>query len=156
MMHVFDKTITAEPTITVATTAYTASDVVGGLLTFSLPSASGSGALCQFRLTDAANQKEPYTLYLFDAAPSTIADDAAAALTIADLKKCIARVDIAAADYTTINSLAIAIVDVVEENAAIFYKTDGKGNLYGYLVAGDTPDYAAATDLACRLTALTT
>lgn len=155
MTYVFDKVKKSEPTVTVATTAYTIGDVVGGLLTFALQSPSGCGVLGQFRITDAANQKEPYTLHLFDDVPTTIADDAPAALTIADLKKCIARVDIAAADYTTVNSLAIAIVDVVEENAAVLYAADGKGNLYGYLVAGDTPDYTAATDLAVRLTVLT-
>lgn len=151
MAYVFDKVINAEPTVTVATSAYTAGDVVGGLLTFDVHSPSGCGLITSVRITDAANQSEPYTLYLFDSVPSTIADDAAAALTIADLKKCVAMVAIAADDYTTVNSLAIAIVDDLNDA----YRAAGTGKLYGYLVAGETPDYSAATDLAVRLTVLT-
>jgi hypothetical protein len=154
-MHVFDKVIHAELALTTGTAAMSIGDVVGGLLTFEVSSASGCGIVSTFRITDAANQKEPYVLWLFDSVPTTIADDAAFAPVIADLKKCFGRVDIAAADYTTVNSLAIAIIDCLDDTSPLVYKADGLGRVYGYLQAVDTPDYAAATDLAVRLTVFT-
>lgn len=155
MYHVFDKVIQAELALTTGTAAMLAGDVVGGLLTFDVQSPSGCGIVSTYRITDAANQKEPYVLWLFDGLPSTIADDAPFAPTIADLKMCFARIDIAAADYTTVNSLAIAIIDCVDDTNPMLYKADGKGRIYGYKQAVDTPDYTAATDLAVRLTVLT-
>lgn len=128
--------------LTIATTAYTAGDVVGGLLSFDVSSAPEGGILNRVTITDAANQKEPYVLWLFNAAPTTIADDAAFAPAIADLKKVVGTITIAAADYVTVNSLAIAQVNLVNQQFPA-----NTGTLYGYLVATDTPDYAAATDL---------
>lgn len=138
---------TVDVALTVTLAAYTAGDVVGGLLTIPATHAAGGGTLRQVSITDAANQKEPYTLYLFDAAPTTIANDAAFAPDIADLKKIAGTVAIAALDYTTVNSLAYAVKTGVDIEFAA-----PTGNLYAYLVAGDTPDYAAAGDLAMRFT----
>lgn len=138
---------TVEPTLLVTLNAYSIGDVVGGLLTIPVDSAGGGGVLRQLSIIDDADQKEPYSLYLFDQLPSTIANDAAFAPTVADLKKIIAKITIAALDYETLNSNAYALktgldIEFVAPN----------GNLYGYLVAVDTPDYAATTDLLLRLT----
>lgn len=135
------------PALTVSTTAYTAGDVVGGLLTIPAGSAGGGGILRQVLITDAANQKEAYTLYLFDAAPTTIDDADAFAPVIADLNKIAATMAIAALDYVEVNSLAYAI-----KSPDLEFCLNTGSNLYAYLVAGDTPDYAAATDLALKFT----
>lgn len=138
---------TVEPSLVVTLAAYTAGDVVGGLLTIPMHSVGGGGVLRQLSIIDDADQKEPLTLYLFDQLPSTIANDAAFAPTVADLKKLVGVVAIAALDYTTLNGNAYAI----KSNLEIEFAVPG-GNLYGYLVASDTPDYAAAGDLTLRLT----
>lgn len=144
----YNRTVTSQLALTVGTDAYTAGDVVGGLLEFDVVESGGGGVVGQIEIADDHDQKEPYKLYLFNAAPTTIADDAAFAPTIADLKKLIGIVEIAAADYSTINSNAWAQVRDIN----IWYSAQ-TGTLYGYLVADETPDYNAATDLTITLTA---
>jgi hypothetical protein len=134
--------------LVVATAAYSDNDVVGGLLTFELTGLSQNGGLLNaVMLTDAANQSEPYRLFLFNEAPSTIDDADAFAPTIADLKKLFAIVTLAALDYVTVNSLQV----LIKSTSNVLFSTSN-GRLYGYLVAnGSTPDYAAATDLSLTL-----
>lgn len=139
------KTVT--PTLVVTLAAYSIGDVVGGLITIPAGNSTGGGIVRQVLITDAANQKEPFTLYLFDALPTTIANDAAFAPVIADLNKIAATMAIAALDYVEVNSLAYAIKSPDLE----FSLADG-ANLYAYLVAGDTPDYAAAGNLTLKFT----
>jgi hypothetical protein len=131
--------------IIVALTAYTDGDVVGGLLTFDVGMVSGGGFIRRVRLIDEDSQDEPYTLYLFNAAPTTIADDAAfaAAMTVADLQKLITTVAISSA--TTLNTFDYWHSAVLE----IPFTADV---IYGYLVAtGGTPDYANVDTLALFL-----
>lgn len=146
----YNQTKTITPDLAVTLSAYTIGDVVGGLITINVSGGAatgGGGVLRRLMLVDDADQKEPYTLYLFDQKPGVIANDDAFAPTVADLKKMIAKVSIAAGDYVTLNGNAIAIKEQLE----IDY-TCVEGYLYGYLVAVDTPDYAAAADLTLRLT----
>lgn len=131
-----------EAALTVSTDAYTAGDVVGGLITFDMSVAPEGALLNGIVITDAANQKEAYTLWLFNEAPTTIADADAFAPDIDDLNAVIRRISIAATDYVTVNSLAHGQVD-----GGNIQLPANRGKLYGYLVAVDTPDYAAATDL---------
>ena len=143
--------VTVSPTV--ALTAYTANDVVGGLLTFNFTDAHPfDGVIRSVLVTDAANQKEQYVLYVFNAVPSTIADDAAFAPVIADLKKMVTTVTVATADYTTANSLAWACLGGHEDTKMEVPVHSDTGSLYVYAVATDTPDYAAATDLVLTMT----
>ena len=150
-MAIQDLTRTEDVALTVDTDAYTAGDVVGGLITVPMHSAGGGGRITDIYLTDAANQSEPYTIYIFRQKPTVIADDAAwpGTLAIGDLDKLIRKVSLAAAHYTAINSLGWAHIPDLEIN---FQITDG--NLYFYLVAVETPDYAAAGDVKLHVTAL--
>lgn len=146
-LPIFTKVIAPSLNPSVSTTAYTAGDVVGGLLEFPTRGLSNNVALLNgVRLVDAANQSEPYKLYLFSAAPTTIANDAAFAPVAADLNKCQTIVTIVAGDYTQVNSLGIAFVHDLND---VLYSANGI--IYGYLVATDTPDYAAATDVTITL-----
>lgn len=151
MITAYPKSV--EVALTVGTDAYTAGDVVGGLITFDVGSPGNGGYVSRVKIVDDADQKEAYKLYVFDATPSTIADDAAFAPTVADLKKLINVITIAATDYTTINGNAYAIkalgADLVD------FKTVSGENLYAYLVCDDTPDYAAAADLTIEIQAWT-
>ncbi len=139
----------APDSLVVTTDAYTANDVVGGLLTFSIDANFAiDGAILQtVEINDAANQKEAFDVWLFAAAPTTIANDAAFEPVIADLQKRIGNpIRIAAADYTTVNNLAYATT----ANLTRPLQFSG-GKLYAYLVAVDTPDYAAAGNLSLYL-----
>jgi hypothetical protein len=134
--------------LTVATSAYTDGDVVGGLLSFDVSGLSvNGGILNKIVMIDEDSQAEPYKLYLFNAQPTTIADDAAYAPLIADLQKLNAVVSIAAGDYTTINSMDYVLKSDINE--VIHSSTN---TLYGYLVAtGGTPDYTNADTLQITL-----
>lgn len=144
------KRITVTPTVALA--AYTANDVVGGLLTFTIRAGVGlSGDILSILLTDDADQKEQYVLFLFDTLPSTIADQSAYAPTIADLKKLISTVTVATADWTTTNSNAWALLGG-HEDTAMSIPFSNTSAIYMYAVATDTPDYVAATDLAIVMT----
>lgn len=149
-METFFRSIGVE--LTVALTAYTAGDVVGGLITFNITDASGGGVVNTIRMVDEDSQAEPYTLYIFNDKPTVIADDAAfaTAVTVADLRKLIAVVPIVAGDYTTLNSMDYVHLDLVDllGHPLIF---NGNGSLWAYLVAGDTPDYANADTLYIAL-----
>lgn len=138
--------VTVTPTITAG--AYSAADVVGGLLTFNLQSPSGCGYIDAVRIVDDDDEKAASKLYLFNAVPTTIADNAAlAGLALADLKKLIGVVTIASASFITINSNA----HFINNGLTIPYTTQ-TGALYGYLVCDATPTYTAVTDLAITLT----
>lgn len=136
MIQPLYRTVSKE--LTVGTSAYTAGDVVGGLLEFDISDASGGGIVNKIRLVDEDSQAEPYTLYIFNEAPTTIANDAAFAgsVTVADLRKLIAVVSIVAGDYVTLNGF-----DYVHKALSQPLIFNGNGKLWAYLVAVDTPDY---------------
>lgn len=136
--------------------AYTDNDVIGGTLTSdAIEQVKGGGYVAWARLVDDAEQSEPLRVWLFNAAPSTIADDAAHAPTEADFLKWLGTIDIAAADYTTVGSGAqAAFVEGkdVTTGEFIWFDALASGTLSARLVAyGDTPDYADADDLTLHL-----
>lgn len=130
--------------LTISTDAYAAGDVVGGLLTLDASGIVEGSTLNSVLVVDDDDEKAALYLYLFNAAPTTIADNAAFAPTVADLKKLITRVTVPAASYVTLNGNAY--VDVTDIGKVL---TGFTGSLYGYLVtqAATTPTYTAATDL---------
>jgi hypothetical protein len=136
--------------LTVALTAYTAGDVVGGLLEFDISDASGGGICSTLRMVDEDSQAEIYTLYVFNDKPTVIADgDAfATAVTVADLRKRIATIPIVAANYNTLNSMDYVDLDLTHADvlgrSLVF---NGNGKLWAYLVATETPDYTNADTL---------
>lgn len=150
-----DKVVSDEVTITHGTSAYSANDVIGGLLTFSLPSPSGCGILNWLKITDEDNEGAALDVYIFNDVPTTIADDAAGALTIADLDKLVTKVEIAAADYEAVNSLKFAFKDEGSEGLNKSYKLDTKGNLYAYVICTGTPTYASGKAIKMTLSCLT-
>lgn len=145
------KQVSVTPTI--STGAYTAGDVVGGLMTFTVSDLTPvEGILRSILITDDHNQSEEYTLYVFNAVPSTIANDAAFAPTLADLKKLITTVGIASGDYTTSNSNAWALLGGHEDTIMEIHFHSDTGAIYIYAVAVATPDYNADGDLSIKIT----
>lgn len=134
--------------ITVTLDAYTAGDVVGGLLEFDISDGSGGGVVNAIRMVDEDSQAEPYSLYVFNDKPTVIANDAAFALTVADMRKLIAVVPIVAGDYVTHSTFDYVHLNLTDSavlgRPLIF---NGNGKLWAYLVAGSTPDYANADTL---------
>lgn len=141
----FTKFINPSVNPTIDTDAYTAVDVMGGLLEFDVSGlAINGGILNQAILIDEDSLGVSCNLYLFEAEPTTIADDEAFAPTIDDLSKLFAV--IAFTTFTTINSLDYSIVDDINN---LFVTTDGK--LYGYLVTDGTPDPTTVDAITIRL-----
>lgn len=126
--------------------AYTAGDAVGGkrTLTNALRTSGGTGVLESIHILDRANQKAAMELFIFDSDPSaaTITDNSAFVFSTDDLK-VLAHVTIAASDYITINSKAVATI----KGLAIALKGNATANLYAALVTTGTPTYAATTDV---------
>ena len=150
---------TVEVPITVTLAAYTANDVVGGLLTSdAIKQIQGRSYIQWVRLIDGATQAEPFLLYVFTAVPSTIADSAAFAPLEADWAKCAGSISIPAANYDTFGSeadCAWAAGKDRKTNEFITFGNSLTGKLYFYLVAVETPDYAAVTDLTLHLNIMT-
>lgn len=127
------------------TDAYSAGDVVGGLMTINV---GGPATLRRVRLVDNDNEGAELSLYLFRDAPTTIADDAAfaSAFTEADNRKLIDRpLVFATSDYQTINSEKYAVKGSHVDGAGLGIEVipvDG-ANIYAYAVCTATPTYAA-------------
>jgi hypothetical protein len=137
------------PTITVDTSAYSAGDSIGGKITLTnaLRESGGTGVLSGLTLIDRANQKPALEIFLFESDPSaaTITNNAAFVFSTDDFK-VIAKIVVAASDWTTINSKATA--ELANLNRVV--KASGSRNLFAAIVATDTPTFAAATDLQAR------
>ena len=142
--------VEASVTPTVTAGAYSASDVVGGRLSFSVQAASGVYLLKSVRLVDDGNVKAAGSLYLFNSAPTAFADNAAFEPVIGDLSKVVASVAIAAADYTTLNGNALGLVDDRSGIKGGSF-TVSAGVLYGYFVCSGTPTYTAVGDLTISI-----
>jgi len=142
-------TVVITPTITVDTAAYAAGDSIGGKITLTdaMRVSGGTGVLSGITLIDRANQKPALEIFLFDSNPAaaTITDQAAFVFSTDDLK-VIAKIVVAAADWTTINSKATA--ELANLNRVV--KASGSANLYAAIVAGGAPDFVASTDLQLR------
>lgn len=149
--RVFDKKVT--PTITAG--AYSANDVVGGLLEFPVDGTKDSGLIVRVQIVDAGNVKAACKLYLFTEKPNVIADNAAFAPNRSALEAMLGPIAIAAADYTTINSIGRASSPTApDSNLAVPFKLGYPGTLYGYLVCDATPTYLATNNLTIRIIGL--
>ena len=127
--------------------AYSVGDSLGVLLVVSdaLKDGTHSGRLLEIVVADGDNQKAAIDFVFYDAAVTSGTDNAAYAPTYATLKSSVGVVKVAAADYTTYGTEAVARVsvelDVVLNNTL---------NLYVQPVVQGTPTYTAASNLQFR------
>lgn len=143
-----------EVPITVTLDAYTAGDVVGGLLTSdAIDQIYGGGYIAWARLIDGASQSEAYKMWCFYEAPTTIADSGAFTMLEADWAKWFTTIDIPAAAYDATGDESCAMVDGKDVLTGEYqmFPVLASGALSLYLVAVATPDYAAAADLTLHL-----
>lgn len=131
------------PTVTAA--AYTAGNVVGGLLTFTnVFGQSLRGTLTDIVVKSKSVQTTTYKLYLFSQQPSnsTWTDKAAPAINAADIPFILGVYTTGAADSglgtETTNQL---------NNIASTIRSNSQ-NLYGVLVCVATPTYASTSDVS--------
>lgn len=126
--------LTAQFTLT--NTAYTANDVLGGLQFVDLPQPALVLNSIQIAVSD--NVSAAGTLYFFNAAPTSIADNAAFAPSYADLLKCVGKVTLSA--FTTFTATAFSSSNGA--NIQLRIPAEGK-RLYFYHVVSDTPQFDA-------------
>ena len=141
-------TVSLKDTTAVSITpAYTAGDAVGAkrTITGALRTVNGSGILESITILDRANQKSAFEIFIFDSNPAaaTITDNVAFVFSTDDLK-VLAHVTVAATDYITVNSKAVATL----KGLGVTLKgADASTSLYAAVVAVGTPTFAATTDL---------
>ena len=139
-------------TLTIDDDAYTANDVLHGLITIPC----GPGTLRSAKITDADSEGAALDLYLFHTLPTItdMDDDAAFAATAANALNLLEqRLRFEAARYVTVASTddyCFATLDSDAQLAVECHPTDGL-NMYGLLVCVGTPTYTAATDLRLEL-----
>jgi hypothetical protein len=141
----YAKRLTATPAITLV--AYTAKDAVGALLTFA---GAGRAAGAPFRLdsievVDKGQQMANLDLILFDRSITAPTDNAVFAPTDTETGYVIAVVPIgkgAYADFSTNSVASVPVGKLLVPNGT---------DLFGVLVARDTPTYTSTTDLVVAL-----
>lgn len=151
-LKVHNTTATYEKTLTTTAGAYSANDVVGGLIT--IPFADG--IIRRIKVVDDDNVGAALDLYLFSGAPTSIADNGAflTAFTLGDHKKWIRKLTIATGDWQTINSNKTAFVAYQgSESLGIDFSADDGANIYAYLVGTGGPTYTSTAGLYIKITA---
>ncbi len=129
------------PTITVtASSAYSSGDVLGGAIELAkaVRGPGGSATLQTLMVSDVAEQDAAIELLVFDSEPGqTYTDHEACPTLAADISKLIAKITIAAADYTSIGGLAINDIAGLGQAAA---GGEGRDESLGRSGAGGHPD----------------
>jgi hypothetical protein len=137
-------------TLTITAGAYSANDVVGGLITIPC----GPGTLRKAKIVDADSEGAALDLYLFYATPDLeAADNEAFAATVADLTLLEERIRFEAANYVTVASADDYCMGTLNSTTSLGVEcrpTDGV-YMYAYLVCTGTPTYTATTDLTLEL-----
>lgn len=129
-------------TPTISAGAYSAQDVVGGLLTFRINSSSRGGKIKSVVVFDKADVKTTLVAYIYRSAPTAINDNAAFALSDEDLAKLVAVVTIDTWQDLPSNAFSIEDAGDAPFVAPI---------LYVYLVCTGTPTFGSTSALSVRL-----
>lgn len=130
--------VTVTPTI--AASAFSANDIVGGKLTLlkAVPVSEGRAFLDSLVLLDAAKEEVDLDIYIFgEDLAGTYADNSAEAITLADLLKCVGIIEVKAADYKTLANASL----ISFGNMGIRLKAGTGTNLYALIVTLGTPTY---------------
>ena len=151
MSHV---TVTETPTVTAG--AYSALDAVGGKLEFEdvRTAFSNHGHIVRAMLSDKGKQSSLLHLILFSEDFTATADNAAFAVSDADLLNVVAVIDFTAANYVDFDANSFCTTGfsgVVMELP--FTLVEGGSSIFGQLFAGvgSTPTYTSTSDLAVTL-----
>lgn len=134
-------TISQTPTVTAG--AYSASDAVGGLLTFANAAlvSGGGGVIKDLLILDDAGQDAELELWLFNATFTAMVDNAAWAPSEADLRKLVGIVTTADGAWFPAGTPSAARVEASQR-----YDLVGT-SLFGQLVTRGIPTYVATDDV---------
>lgn len=149
-MPQFGKTRTIQITPAVSNgVAYTAGDSVGGANVTSLNgSQTRRAVLKSLVVTDASNQKANLTILITKAALNTTpTDNGALAIAAADLPNIVAKINVATADYETIDSKAVAQIELSRTIEAEKV-TVPDFRLWVYVLTTGTPTYGSTSALS--------
>lgn len=138
--------VAVTPTITAG--AYSANDVIGGLMTFALnPKKNSGGLLGTLRIRDNDAVGPAMVLYLFRSVPTTsIADNAAFSLADADSDALIAIITVGTwDDLTAFKHVRVSGKDDTTSDSVDFRTDDG--NLYMYAKVTGTPTMTTTSAL---------
>ena len=140
--------ISQTPTVTVG--AYSAGDVVGGLLTFALAARlPGYGVIVKdVIILDDAGQDAELELWLFNATFTAIADNGAWDPSQADLRKLVGIISTSDGAW-----FAAGMESAARVEASQYCKLVGT-SLFGQLVTRGTPTFAAVDDVTVILSLL--
>lgn len=133
---------------TVTAALYASGNAIGGKITLAnaVAEAAGASLLHQIVILDRSNTKPSGYILIFNADPSaaTITDKSAFVFSTDDLK-CVARIPVAASDYASINSKAVADLN----NLGRLIKATAGTTLYAAFVSDgvSVPTFAATSDL---------
>jgi hypothetical protein len=142
--------VSVTPTLT-ASSAYTAGNCVGGLMTFSsILLAAGSGVLQTLVLQCKSTQTATFKFYLYSANPSssTFTNKSAPSINSADIAKLIGFWTLSTPDSGQ-GTHTIYVVDGVGHALNV-----GATTLYGVLVTTGTPTFASTSDINMVLAVL--
>lgn len=116
------------------TTQYAAGEVMGGQLTFSIAGENGCVRSVIFCDSAAEATKPEFDLFLFTAAPTVAADNAAFAPTDAQMQDCIGVISFLAADFKTGSGNGVTCMTGLD----ILYSSVINRVLYGVPVTRNT------------------
>lgn len=135
----------------ITTDQYTAGDCVGTIMSFDVQE-FGLAVLKNIVVTDAANQKAALTILFFRKQPAgSFTNNSALPLSNADLALVVGKVNVAADDYETIASKAVADVDCsIVLKAKDDTSPPTSKTIYLAVLTTGTPTYASATDLVLK------
>jgi hypothetical protein len=144
--------------ITGSTSAYSAGDVVGGVLTFSNAlNGLGQAVIQSLTLRSKSVQTAGFKLYVFSANPSntTWTDNAAPSLNAADLPSLLGVYSLTTAD-SGLGTMTIYNLDGIGKTVEVndlSVNTPAR-DLYGVIVTTGTPTLTTATDLTVNFSTL--
>lgn len=137
------KSITIPVSITTTATPYSSGDCVGTIQTIkdAVTFSNGTAVLKSIQVKDTTNQKAALTILIFDSLPTgmTTTDNSTFAWGSTSIGQEIAKINIDAASYETIDSKAIWDVDTFGK----VLKTNGGLDLYFVVITTETPTYGA-------------
>ena len=139
-------TLTAAPTVTAG--AYSASDAIGALMTFTdaVRATGGHAKIHTLTFTELGITANVINLWLFSDSIAAIADNAAFDPSDAEMFTCVGVIPLVAADYL----IATDNQAITMENVGLVYNCTGT-SLYGQFEAVGTPTFAGTADVKVRM-----
>lgn len=139
--------IAQTPTITAG--AYSASDAVGGKLTFANAArvSGGKGVINSMIVVDDDNEKASLELWLYNQDFTPTADNSPFDPSDTDNENLVGVIPIYTSDYFSANDNAVGVV----RGIGLEFQLVSTTSLYGQLKCVATPTYSATTDLTIKL-----